>query len=400
MTQTDQQNDRSPLAIFLINLRLGCLSFGGPVAHLGFFRAEFVERRRWLNNQAFGELVALAQTLPGPVSSQVGFALGLLRGGAAGAFAAWLGFTLPSAVLMLSFAFGQRLFVGALGQAILHGLQIAAVAIVAQAVLSMQRSLAPDRTRLAIALMAMAIVFAAPAMLGTLLAILLSAIAGLTLLRSITAPPSHDFHARGLTRRVGITAAASFATLLLAAFALLGRAVSPTTIFSAFYRTGALVFGGAQVVLPLLQEATVTPGWIAQPDFLAGYGAAQALPGPLFSFAAYLGAAARPASHPIALGLIALVSLFLPGLLLMVAILPFWGGLRQRPLVQPVLSGVNAGVVGILMAALYRPAWTGAIHTASDLWIAVTGFSLLMLWRWPPWLVVLASAAAACLLRG
>jgi chromate transporter len=392
----EEPRDRSALAVFLIFLRLGCLSFGGPVAHLGFFRAEFVERRRWLSDTAYAELVALAQTLPGPASSQVGFALGLLRARFAGAFAAWLGFTLPSALLMLCFAFGHGLFVGVWGQAVLHGLQLAAVAIVAQAVLAMQRSLAPDRVRMGIALAAMGIVFVGPATLGTLLAIGFAGMAGLCLPRSGTPAEPQAFTSWALSRRAGLPAAIGFFVLLAASFAMARGEASIGTVFAAFYRTGALVFGGGHVVLPLLNVATVARGWVGQTEFLAGYGAAQAMPGPLFAFAAYLGAAVRPSMHPVVFGLVALVGLFLPGMLLMAAALPFWDGLRKRPCVLPVLRGVNAGVVGVLMAALYRPLWTSTIHGVGDLWIAAVGFSLLVLWRCPPWLVVLGSALLAC----
>lgn len=376
--------------VFAAFLRLGCTSFGGPVAHLGYFQSEFVERRQWLTAGSFAELVALAQSLPGPASSQVGFAIGLTRAGLPGGLAAWLGFTLPSAVLMLAFAFGHTLFSGKAGAAFLHGLQLVAVAVVANAVLAMQRRLAPDRTRLAFAVLAVPVVlFAAPSV-STPLAIVLGAIGGLLLLRRA---PEHDpaQPPSTLTRRTAVIAAALFSALFVACLFFQQAALTARSLFAALFRAGALVFGGGHVVLPLLDGLIVARGWLSPQTFLAGYGAAQALPGPLFSFAAYVGAASRPTQHPLAFGLIALVALFLPGLLLIIAILPFWQALRRQTLVQSALRGVNAAVIGVLIAALYRPVWTSSVHSPADFSIALTAFAALTAFKVQPWIIVLAS---------
>jgi chromate transporter len=386
----------SALEVFTIFLRLGLTSFGGPVAHLGYFRAEFVSRRRWLTEQSFAELLAIAQSLPGPASSQTGYMIGLLRAGLPGALAAWLGFTTPSAILMLAFAFGHSLFTGPLGNALLHGLQVAAVAVVAQAVLAMRRTLAPDIPRLALALIAAAVIFLAPASIGTLLAIALGALLGLTLRTSAEAPQLTL--AAPLSRRAALIAALLFCALACLCIVVRSNDITPLTVFSRFARSGALVFGGGHVVLPMLESAVVSPGWVPQPTFLAGYGAAQALPGPLFTFAAFLGAsigAAQPNPHPIALGLTALVALFLPGLLLSTAVLPFWTTIRTHASIRRAMNGINAAVVGILAAALIRPVASSAVHTWLDLSLAIAAFFALVLWKLPPWLVVLATAALA-----
>ncbi|MBV8631896.1 MAG: chromate efflux transporter [Silvibacterium sp.] len=383
--------------VFLIFLRLGCTSFGGPVAHLGYFQSEFVERRAWLSGESFAELVALAQSLPGPASSQVGFSIGLSRAGLPGGLAAWLGFTAPSAALMLAFAFGHSLFNGKGGAGLLHGLQLVAVAVVAQAVLAMQQRLAPDGRRLAFVIVAVAIVLFAPPFLSSIFAILAGALGGLLFLRLST-----DYAAENpvkfVSRRTGSVAAAIFALLLIASLAIHGTELDPVNLFANLFRAGSLVFGGGHVVLPLLDGLVVAKGWISQRAFLAGYGAAQALPGPLFSFAAYVGAAVRPNSHPLAAGLIALIAIFLPGLLLMTAILPYWGSLRRRTGMQSALRGVNASVVGVLIAALYKPVWTSSVHSPPDFWIALSAFMLLTAWRVAPWVVVV-SVGGVCWLR-
>ena len=384
----------SPLEVFATFLRLGLTSFGGPVAHLGYFRAEFVSRRRWLTEHSFAELLAIAQSLPGPASSQTGYMIGLLRAGLPGALAAWLGFTTPSAILMLAFAFGHSLFTGRFGNALLHGLQVAAVAVVAQAVLSMRRSLAPDIPRILLALLAAAITLLAPASFGTLLAIALGALLGLTLRTSNDAPqltlPAP------LSRRASLIAAALFAALVCLCIAVRSNTISPLTVFSRFARSGALVFGGGHVVLPMLESAVVSR-WVPQPTFLAGYGAAQALPGPLFTFAAFLGASLQPNPHPIAFGLIALIAIFLPGLLLATAVLPFWTAIRAHAAIRRAMNGINAAVVGILAAALIRPVASSTLHTWLDLGLAIAAGFALVLWKLPPWLVVLATAALTVL---
>jgi chromate transporter len=381
--------------VFLVFLRLGCISFGGPIAHLGYFRTEFVERRRWISSETFAEIVALAQSLPGPESSQVGFAVGVLRAGILGGVAAWLGFTLPSALLMLFFAFGHNLFTGRFGQAILHGLQLVAVAVVAQAVVAMQRSLAPDRKRLALVILAVAIVLFSPASFGTLFAILFGAVSGVSLLQSDDGKTEHAIQI-GISKAAGAFAGAVFVAILSVSLAFQDDVVSGPALLASFYRAGALVFGGGHVVLPLLDEAVVAKGWISQQAFLSGYGAAQALPGPLFSFAAYLGAAVRPNAHPLLFGIFALCSIFLPGLLIMSAILPFFSNLCQGRVVQAALKGINASVVGVLIAALYRPVWTSAVNTGTDFWIAMAAFALLTVWKMQPWIVVLSVGAISC----
>jgi chromate transporter len=375
-------------------LRLGCLSFGGPVAHLGYFHAEFVQRRQWCDEETFAEIAAIAQAMPGPASSQVGFTLGLLRAGWKGGAAAWLGFTMPSALLMLGFAFGHMLLTGRLGFGAVHGLQLVAVAVVAQAILSMRKSLAPDAARMALALLAAAIAWFAPAAAGTVLAIAAGALLGGLLPRVAQRPvtPALQF---GIPKLAGALAAALFLILLLLPAAAGFTRFRAIAVFSAFYRTGALVFGGGHVVLPLLENGVVARGWVDQQAFLSGYGAAQALPGPLFTFAAYLGAVIGSTADPIMLAALALIAIFLPGILLIVAVLPFWNSLRRRPWIQSCLLGVNASVVGVLIAALIRPVWSSAVHTAFDLVLVLSAFALLVRWKAPPWTIV-AGVASVC----
>jgi chromate transporter len=385
---------REVLAVFL---RLGLTSFGGPVAHLGYFREEFVRRRRWLDDASYADLVALCQFLPGPASSQVGIAVGLTRAGYAGALAAWIGFTLPSALIMVLVGYG----VGALdiaGSGTLRGLKAAAVAVVAQAVLGMARTLAPDRARATLAVVAAVVALAVPSSLGQIAAIVLGGVVGVILLRDgaeITAGSLPLI----VTRSVGATLIALFFVLLIA-LPLLAAAVPAHGLreFAAFYRAGSLVFGGGHVVLPLLQASVVPPGWVSDDAFLAGYGAAQALPGPLFTFAAYLGTVMQPPPNGAFGALICLIAIFLPSFLLVIGALPFWEELRRRPMAQAALRGVNAAVVGLLLAALYRPVWTAGITDAADFALAMTAFLLLFMWQAPPWLVVVLSAAAGALL--
>ena len=377
--------------------RLGVTSFGGPVAHLGYFRAEIVERRRWIDEQAYADLVGLCQFLPGPASSQTGFALGLMRAGYLGGLAAWAGFTLPSAVLLVLFAYGAPGLSGsAAGAGLLHGLKLVAVAIVAQAVWGMARSLCPDRQRASIATLALVLALSAPTSLGQVGAIVLAGLAGLWLCRaapgtSPVTPPR--MVAIPVSRRAGVGFLALFAALLLLGPRLRGLGTG-AALLDAFYRSGALVFGGGHVVLPLLRDAVVAPGWVPDGAFLAGYGATQAVPGPLFTFAAFLGATMQgPWGGPVG-AVVALVAIFLPGILLLMGVLPFWGALRARPRAQAALRGVNAAVVGLLGAALYDPVWTGAVLGPSDLAVALVGFVLLVAWRAPPVLVVGLGALA------
>ena len=373
-------------------LKLGLSSFGGPIAHLGYFRDEFVTRRRWLDEQAYADLVALCQFLPGPASSQVGFSIGLMRAGYAGALAAWTGFTLPSAIVLLLFAYGVGSLGGPVGSGLLHGLKLVAVAIVAQAVWGMARSLCPDRTRASIAAVAALIILFSTASVAQIAAILLGAVAGLILCRE--APPAAAGHiSMPVSRAVGIAALTAFAVLLVSVLLLSGRLSSQGfDLFAAFYRSGALVFGGGHVVLPLLREAFVAPGWIGDDAFLAGYGAAQAVPGPLFTFATYLGAAVKPEPHGLAGAAIGLFGIFLPGLLILIGTLPFWDAFRSRAGAQAAMRGVNAAVVGLLGAALYSPVWTSSVKTPGDFGVALVCFVLLVAWRAPPLIVVLVSA--------
>ena len=380
------------LEVLLVFLRLGCSCFGGPIAHLGYFRAEFVERRKWLSDRAYTDLVALAQFLPGPASSQTGFGIGLIRGGYAGGLAAWIGFTLPSAILMVLFAYGAGSIAdNAWGAGLLHGLKLVAVAIVAQAVLGMARSLCPDRERASIATVALVIMLLTSGSLGQISTIVLGAVAGLVLCRGAT-----EEVADSVTVPMSRTAAPIFLGVF---FLLLVLAFLPThnggaALFDAFYRSGALVFGGGHVVLPLLRDAVVAPGWMSDNAFLAGYGAAQAVPGPLFTFSAYLGAVAQTGPGGIAGAAIAVVAIFLPGIMVLMGTLPFWHALRRRPHAQAAMLGTNAAVVGLLGAALYNPVWTSAVLTPADFAIAATGFLLLLVWRVPPIGVVLLSALA------
>ena len=382
----------SALEVLAIFLKLGVSCFGGPIAHIGYFRDEFVSRRRWLDEQAYADLVALCQFLPGPASSQVGFSIGLMRAGYAGGLAAWTGFTLPSAVLLVLFAFGAASLNGPLGLGLLHGLKLVAVAIVAQAVFGMARSLCPDRQRASIAAVAAVIILFSTASIAQIGAIVLGGVAGLWLCRG--APPPEGGHLNmPVSRRAGLAALVAFFVLLIGVLAIQGRAgAGALDLFAAFYRSGALVFGGGHVVLPLLREAFVGPGWLSDDAFLAGYGAAQAVPGPLFTFAAYLGALASPEPHGIAGAALGLFGIFLPGILVLIGMLPFWDAFRKRPGAQAAMRGVNAAVVGILGAALYNPVFTSAVKTPPDLAVALVGFVLLMAWRAPPLVVVIVCA--------
>jgi chromate transporter len=382
------------LEVFAAFLRLGLTSFGGPVAHLGYFRAEFVTRRRWLEDRSYADLVALCQFLPGPASSQVGLAIGLLRAGYAGAFAAWTGFTLPSAIALVVFAYGVSAIGDVSGAGWLHGLKVVAVAVVAQAVLGMMQSLVPDRERATVAVLAALIVLAAPGSWGQIGAIVLGALAGITLLR---APALRDHAALPLqvSRATGLTMLGVFFVLLIG-LPLLASVTSSQTVklLDAFFRAGSLVFGGGHVVLPLLQASVVPPGWVTNDAFLAGYGAAQAVPGPLFTFAAYLGAVMGPQPNGWIGASICLVAVFAPSFFLVIGALPFWEELRHRPAAQAALRGVNAAVVGLLLAALYNPVWTAGIANARDFGLACAAFLLLFMWKAPPWLVVILSAVA------
>ena len=384
--------------VFTAFLKLGLTSFGGPIAHLGYFRNEFVERRKWLDEAAYADLVALCQFLPGPASSQVGFSLGVLRGnGLLGGLAAWFAFTMPSALILFAFAMSAAALTGPVAEGLLHGLKLVAVAVVAQAIWGMARTLTPDRARAAIALAAVAIVVFFAGSLAQIAAIALGACAGLWLCRGEAAPISGHLNFP-VTRLRGVIALSLFMALLLIPPAIAPAAGSQgLALFDAFYRSGALVFGGGHVVLPLLQAQVVAPGWVSNETFLAGYGLAQAVPGPLFTFAAYLGAVVAPPLNGLAGAAIALVALLLPGMLLVYGMLPFWDALRTRPAAQAAMRGTNAAVVGILGAALYSPVWTSAVLTPHDFAIALTGFLLLTVWKVPPWIVVVLLAGVGLL---
>jgi chromate transporter len=377
------------LAVFL---RLGLTSFGGPIAHLGYFREEFVGKRRWLDDRAYADLVALCQFLPGPASSQVGIAIGLSRAGYAGALAAWTGFTLPSAIALVAFAYGVEALAGAGGSGWLHGLKVAAVAVVAQAVLSMMRSLTPDAQRATIAVVAAMVVLALPSAVTQVGAIAVGGLVGIVLLRS-DPPADHVSLPLTIGRRMGAAMLVLFFALLIG-LPLLASAIPSHSVklVDAFYRAGSLVFGGGHVVLPLLKQAVVPTGWVGEDAFLAGYGAAQAVPGPLFTFAAYLGAVMKSSPSGVAGAALCLVAVFVPSFLLVVGALPFWEELRRRVSAQSALRGVNAAVVGLLLAALYDPVWTAGVTNAGDFALAVGAFLLLFMWKTPPWLVVILCA--------
>ena len=393
-SHSEYDRSGSPLEVLRVFAKLGVSSFGGPIAHIGYFREEFVVRRRWIDEPAFADLVALCQFLPGPASSQVGFSIGLMRGGYLGGLAAWTAFTLPSAILLLLFAYGAKFLQGPIGAGLLHGLKLVAVAIVAQAVWGMARTLCPDRERASIAAVVAVIILFSASSVAQIGAIALGGVAGLWLCRGVLPASNDDSHmATPVSRSVGLLALAAF-FLLLGALPLLNGAIHAQSLalFDAFYRSGALVFGGGHVVLPLLREATVTPGWVSDDTFLAGYGAAQAVPGPLFTFSAYLGAVMKSPPNGVAGAAISLMAIFLPGILVLIGALPFWETFRRRANAQAIMRGVNAAVVGLLGAALYNPVWTSAVKTPGDFALALVGFVLLAVWQAPPLVVVAISA--------
>ncbi|MBH1965802.1 MAG: chromate efflux transporter [Comamonadaceae bacterium] len=380
------------MEVFLAFLKLGLTSFGGPIAHLGYFRTEFVERRAWLDDKSYSDLVALCQFLPGPASSQVGMALGLGRAGWSGALGAWLGFTLPSAIVLILFGLGVAQWAGLVQSGAIHGLKVVAVAIVAQAVWGMSKSLCPDRSRAGIAIVAALLMLAAPSTLSQVGAIVAGAIAGRWFLR-LGPFPGAEHHSYGISKRVGALMLLLFGLLLVVLPVLAAMARQPTlTIISSFYQAGALVFGGGHVVLPLLQTSVVPNGLVTNDAFLAGYGAAQAVPGPLFTFAAYLGAVMTEPFSGWLGGLTLLVVIFIPAFLIVAGTLPFWETLRQRDGVQRAMAGINAAVVGVLAAALYDPVWTSAIHSRADFGLALAAFGLLVYGRVSPALVVALAA--------
>jgi chromate transporter len=384
-----------------VSTRLGVTSFGGPIAHLGYFHAEYVARRRWLDEQTYADLVALCQFLPGPASSQVGIAIGIFRAGLPGGLAAWLGFTLPSALVLVAFAYGLQAMGGA-EAGWLRGLKVVAVAVVAQAVWGMAQNLTPDRQRVTLAVLAAIATLAWPTGLGQVLIIVAGGLLyhrlvlisgqGLPVSTGQTSAPMRV----PISRRLAVGAWVLFVGLLVGLPLLRYLAPSqPLAVFDSFFRVGSLVFGGGHVVLPLIQAEVVPPGWLTNEQFIAGYGAAQAVPGPLFTFAAYLGAVMHPWPNGWMGAALALGAIFLPSFLLIVGGLPLWNLMRARPSFQAVLRGINAAVVGLLLAALYHPVWTSAVHTPGDFALGLADFLLLVFWKWPPWLVVVCSALAS-----
>jgi len=377
--------------------RLGLTSFGGPIAHLGYFREEYVVRRKWLDEATYADLVALCQFLPGPASSQVGIGIGVARAGLRGGVAAWLGFTLPSAIALVAFAYGVRVL-GVADAGWLHGLKVAAVAVVALAVWGMARALAPDRARATLALLAATGALLWPTGTSQVTIIVVGALVGLRFLPGAAVPVSARAQLP-VGRRLGAVALVSFLSLLTGL--PLARQLVPShalAVFDSFFRAGSLVFGGGHVVLPLLQAEVVPPGWVTGEQFVAGYGAAQAVPGPLFTFAAYLGGVMAGEPSGVAGAALALVAVFLPSFLLVIGVLPFWDDLRGRMGFQAALRGINAAVVGLLVAALYHPVWTSAIHAPADVALALGAFGLLAFWKAPAWLVVALAAGGGALM--
>jgi chromate transporter len=387
--ETKITDQRSALAVFLVFLRLGLTSFGGPVAHLGYFHEEFVVRRQWLDERAYADLVALCQFLPGPASSQVGISVGLARAGLPGAVAAWIGFTMPSAIALILFGYGVIEFGAAVTSGALHGLKVVAVAVVAQAVWTMARNLCPDTKRATLAALTTIVVLAVPSPLTQVGMIVVGGFVGWAMLR-VDGPTDHvDLDIR-VKKGTAITALVLFfaGLIMLPVFASVYPSQTMALVDS-FYRAGSLVFGGGHVVLPLLQSEVVPPGWVSKDAFLAGYGAAQAVPGPLFTFAGFLGTVMTDAPNGVVGGIICLLAIFASSFLLVIGTVPFWDSLRRLDVVRNALLGVNAVVVGLLLAALYDPVWTSAILSSADFGLALFAFTLLMFWKTPPWLVVI-----------
>jgi chromate transporter len=392
---TEDQSQGSFLEVLWVSTRLGLTSFGGPIAHLGYFREEYVKQRKWIDEQSYADLVVLCQFLPGPASSQLSIAIGILRARFLGGIAAWIGFTLPSALALIAFGLGIGAFAGASDAGWLHGLKVVAVAVVAQAVWGMARSLCSDRERATVAIVASIFTVAWPSAIGQLSSIVIAGLIGAVIFPGSTSS-SHYQRRFPIGKKAGITAWVIFFALLVGL--PFYRQISPShalEVFDSFFRVGSLVFGGGHVVLPLLQTEVVGPGWVTNEQFVAGYGATQAVPGPLFTFSAYLGAVMSYEPNGLTGAMLALIAIFLPSFLLVIGALPFWDLLRSVPIFQSALKGINAAVVGLLLAALYNPVWTSAIDSPADFALGLVAFGLLMFWKWPPWLVVVLTAAGA-----
>jgi len=382
------------LEVFLTSLRLGLTSFGGPIAHLSYFHEEYVKKKKWISEHAYADLVALCQFLPGPASSQVGMAVGLSRAGISGAILAWIGFTLPSAIILILFGLGMAHIDSGAHQHWLHGLKVVAVAVVAQAVLGMGKKLCPDKERITIAILSCVAVLLANSAIIQILVLIAAGIFGTYFLKTTSELPHEPLH-KG-RRRIGAVFLSIFVGLLI--FLPMLRGIYPLQslkLFDSFYRAGALVFGGGHVVLPLLQAEVVPTGWVSNDLFMAGYGVANAIPGPLFAFSAYLGAVSSTSPTGWTGAFICLIAAFFPSFLLVVGALPFWEKLRSLPKIRQSMLGLNAAVVGILLAALYNPVWTSAIFSSKDFALAAVGFVMLEFWKLPSWAVVLLTVVAS-----
>jgi chromate transporter len=381
------------LEVFLIFLRLGLTSFGGPIAHLGYFRDEFVRKRKWLSDHAYADLVTLCQFLPGPASSQVGMAIGLTRSGIMGAILAWVGFTMPSAMILVLFGLGLTHF-DVSHHSWLHGLKVVAVSVVAQAVLGMGKKLCPDKERISIAVTSSVVILFFHSAIAQLAVLFMAGVTGAFFLKSQSDLPHDSLH-KGRRRIGAIFLILFFIILFLNPVLRNLYPIQEIKLFDSFYRSGSLVFGGGHVVLPLLQAEVVPSGWVSNDLFMAGYGLANAVPGPLFTFAAYLGAVSQPNPNGWSGAFISLISVFLPSFLLIMGAIPFWEKLRSIAKIRQSILGINAAVVGILLAALYHPVWTSAIYSSKDFALALVGFLCLEYWKIPSWLIVLATAGVS-----
>jgi chromate transporter len=393
-TKSPSQKIKSLMEILLVSSRLGLSSFGGPVAHLGYFHEEYIRRRKWMDEKSYADLVALCQFLPGPASSQVGIGIGVMRAGVLGGIVSFIGFTLPSVIALIIFAILlNEMNLGDAGW--IRGLKIVAVAVVAHAILGMAAKLTPDSKRKAIALLALVGTLVWQTAFTQIGIILIAAFIGFVLFKNQKAEEHPSLSFPVSKRFAAVCLSLFFSLLILLPVVREVTSLNWIAMFDSFYRSGSLVFGGGHVVLPLLEREFVPSGWLTEEAFLAGYGAAQAVPGPLFTFAAYLGAVLNGWQG----GLIATFAIFLPAFLLILGALPFWNSLRRNPKVKGALMGVNAGVVGILIAAFYHPIWTSSIKAPSDFAFASVLFSMLVIWKFPPWVVVVIGAAGGILME-